>query len=243
MQTCFLYIYPLDNRDEFSKFAQRFADAYIQHKPGTKHVLYVAFVNGDPEAGDYAIFSGIKAEFIQVQSGGVDIGAAQAALDQIDCDYLVTGTSRMYPYKPNWLKRMVEVRKEFGPGLYGAMASYEINSLDPSMPFPNRHIRTCFYGFEKEIWRTRYPYKIKNREHAYLFESGAWSQTQWALDCGMPVRMITWDNSYGPEQWHTVPGRFRHNNQESVLVRDRHTQLWEEADPDIKRLWSKRAWG
>jgi hypothetical protein len=242
MNVSVLYLYPLDNRDIFLPHAKKWARTYLEHSAGYKHKVHVAFVNGDQDTDDIAIFDGIDCEFHNCTSNGFDIGAAQVMLNKIDCDYLVSGTSRQYFIAEDWLKRMVEVRKEFGHGLYGAMGSGEINSLSPDMPFPNWHLRTAFYGVDPEIHR-RYPFKILNREQAYLCESGAWSQTQWYIDLGLPVRQVTWDNSYPIEQWKTVKGRFRHEQQQALIVADKHSELWAEADPATKQLWAKRAWG
>lgn len=76
-----------------------------------------------------------------------------------------------------------------------------------------------------------------------MFESGAWNFSKWYEDMGYQVWMVTWDGMYARADWRTPENVFRKGDQSNLLVSDRHTALYAEADANTKAYLKKQADG
>src|SRR5574342_852706 len=110
-----------------------------------------------------------------------------------------------------------------GPGLYGTCASLE----------GKPHMRTNCYGMDAHIWR-RYPHSIESRDDCSRFECGDWCLSDWYRQCaGHDPMIVYWDGSR--EITGPIVNGYRNGNQEQLLVWDRHTDLYAEAEPEEKK--------
>lgn len=235
---------PIDNaRDTFRPFVKRFVETYRKFPLGVEHRLVVVCMGGQPLSTDRELFDGVEADFIvnAETPDGIDIGSAQFAARHYDCDFIVGMTSRAYFHREGALRRLVEAREKYGRGLYGASGTYERCPLMPER-FPNPHMRTVFYGMDRDDF-CRYPYTVASRENAYWFESGKWSYTEWFRDRFLQVKMVLWDQEVDIPDWRNprLKNIFRRGDQSNMIVFDKHSDLWRDADPKQKRLMSQSA--
>lgn len=210
----------------FDEFSRRFAKTYVEFPAGVEHRLTIVNCNGPERDSLHEIFNPIATmdtRWLFYHGGGRDIGAHQEICQQLEGDFSVFCSSRVYFWKSNWLLRMAQAREEFGRGLYGAMASYE------NTP----HIRTCFYGCDPKDFLA-YPFSVTEADDSYRFESGFGCFTDFFRHLKLPIVMVTWDDYYLLPQWRDCVNGFRDGDQSQCLVFDRHTDLYRDADGDQK---------
>lgn len=206
--------------DDFDLIHQRFVDSYLKFKPTIAHDLTVVLCNGEKDETAMRIFANVDCTFTYYNGGGWDIGAYQAIGKSKDCDLLVCCNSQVHFWKEGWLDRLVEAFERHGLGVYSPMASYEASP----------HLRTSCIAFSPRIMR-EYPHLIDSRAEACFFEHGAWNFSEWAEQQGYPVMMVTWDAEYPRKLWRVPPNIFRRGDQSNCLVWDRHTKIYNDADP------------
>ena len=227
MKTMLAYMVPIDHWETYAASARRFSETYQLFPPEADHELLVMCCNGPVTESVTSLFQGLGARFETYCGGGWDCGAGQEAARIADCDFLVCANARVYFKRAGWLRRFVDARMEHGDGLYGATASYE------SLPYApgefNPHIRTSFYGCNPSTFR-QFPFRIGSREDCFKFESGAWSFTRWFEERGEPCLMVTWDGCYERQDFRKAPNIFRRGDQSNLIIRDRHTEMYEVAD-------------
>lgn len=233
MKTVIVYPLPFDAWDTFKPYVKRFIETFKKFPPGVSdYELVLAGCWGEPGDQLRRWFYGTKARFVPYFNDGCDIGAAQAnawqAVGQGYEDALVLClTSRCYFHRPGWLRRYVEARQKYGPGLYGAFASWE--SWKP-------HICTRGYALDADLFR-EYPHRIDTREKGQLFEVGEWSISDWFRKQRLPLIQVLWDNEQDIFGWRKWPGAFRDGEQQACLLWDKHTDAYRDAGPsEQKRL-------
>lgn len=208
----------------YAEAARRFILTYSVYKPKIPHELYVCQCDHREHAPD------IGAQF-HYRGQAKDCGAYLFAARQITTSWVLCCNAHVYFWKEGWLERLVAVAKQFGPGLYGPMASNEVNP----------HVRTCCMFCPTEALLS-YPHELTLPEHANSFECGAWSFTDFMKDRAF---MVGWD---GYAVWHAwrdplLKNIFRRGDQSSCLVFDRHSDLYRDAAIVQKRLLEKAADG
>lgn len=229
----------MDARTVFTPFARRWVDTYKKFSVGHPHRIVVVFGidnhTDDATEEDKAIFEGLPCDFITYRGGGIDCGSAQFASQYITSEFMVGMTSRVYFHREGALRRLVEAFTKHGGGLVGSTGSYEACPVPPRT-FPNPHLRTVWYGMSPLKFR-KFPYEIKSREDAHHFEAGNWNVTRWFLEHGWPVRAVTWDKTYGVDEFRhpELANGFRRGDQSDCLVWDRHTAIYDAADNAKKR--------
>lgn len=217
---------------DFDKIHQRFVDSYLKFKPAIKHKLTVVCCNGEKDAATELMFANIDCSFSYYNGGGWDIGAYQAIAQTMDCDLVVCCNSQVHFWKNGWLERLVETAERYGPGVYSPMASYEVSP----------HLRTSCMAFSPQLMRA-YPHLIDSRAKACYFEHADWNFSAWVERQGYPALMVTWDSEYSRADWRKPPNIFRKGDQSNCLVWDRHTKLYENAEPAQKEKLEKSADG
>lgn len=229
--------YPLafDAWETFAPFAARFCETFKKFGPGHSHYeVWAMCTFGEPTDAEKLLFRGIKTQFVPYHAHGCDIGAAQKA--GANCgskDLVLAMTSRCYFHRYGWLKRYVETRETFGPGLYSASTSWEGGKP---------HCCTRAYMMDSDLWQ-RYPLIVSSREEGQKFETGDWCVTSWARKYQLRTGQVRWDgadelmDSRRPE----LGGIFRRGEQNEVLVWDRHTDVYAEADASEKRRLEEMA--
>ena len=232
MKITLAYLTPLDEWVTFGPCAKRFVDTYRQFPPQIDHELVVVGCNGTALDAIWRLFKDVSSRFETYHGRGRDCGAGQTIADKVDCDFLVLANAGVYFHRDGWLRRFAEARMEHGEGLYGASASYE------SYPYTsgrlNPHIRTAFYGCNPKTFR-QYPFKIDSREKCFKFESGERKFLQWFEDRGEPSLLVTWDGCYQKQDFRKPPNVFRKGDQSGNIVYDRHTEIYELANWEMRR--------
>jgi hypothetical protein len=232
MKIVLAYLIPVGEWDTYGPGAKRFAETYKQFPPQIEHELVVVTCNGPATTALSAFFKGITARFESYYGRGRDVGAAQSVVQKMDADFVVFANADVHFYREGWLRRFAEARMEHGDGLYGATGSFESYPYVPGNLNP--HIRTSFYGCNPETFR-QYPFKIDSRDKCFKFESGEWKFMQWVEDRGEPCLMVTWDGCYAKQDFRKPPNVFRKGDQSNLLIHDRHTKIYEQADPRRRR--------
>lgn len=232
-------VYPLpadspEVSETFKPFAERFAQSCKKFWPGYKYELVVVINKGKVNAELVELFFGLPVEFITYDGDGMDLGSQQLVAQSGD-HFQVNLTSRMYAHREGWLKRLVEVRETYGPGLYGMTASYEGGKV---------HICTRGHCYDSKDFR-EYPTQITSRDQGVFFECGDGCLLEWYQSRKQPYGVVTWDAFWGDGKcyhcgeetakklglyFHICTNRFRLGDQSNVLLHDRHTDLFRDAD-------------
>lgn len=135
-------------------------------------------------------------------------------------------TTRCYFHRAGWGRRYLEAFYKHGPGLYGSSASYE-----SGMP----HICTRAYMMRVAEFRD-YPYVIDTREKGQKFEVGEWCVSDWFRRRRHPLVQVTWDGEQWEGHWRDPDqtGIYRRGEQNAMLVWDKHTDAYRDADDEEK---------
>ncbi len=230
MTPALVYLFPLDALKIFEPCAQRWAKTRMQFTPLYQHDQHIVYCTGTPQREQKQIFAHIPHTEHTFHGPGWDVGTYQFAAKQIDNEFVVFMNARTHFHREGWLARLMAVRTKMGDGLYALSTSNEVQP----------HVRTCCFACNPKTLR-RYPYLIDSREKGFRFESGIWNLSQWYFDMGYPVHFVTWDGVYGRQDWRNPPNIFRRGDQSNMLVWDRHTEIYANADAHSKRQLSKLA--
>lgn len=228
MKVILTYPVPLNVWGHFRSSVKRFTQSFKDHPPGCDYELWVTCHWGERTDAITKLFFGIKTRYFEYHDNGCDIGSHQWVINtNVWKDtFFVSLATHAYFHRDGWLKRLVDAREKYGPGLYGVAASNEVRP----------HIRTSCFGLDALIWRD-YKKVINSRELCSEFENGPESITNFVQENKEQVWQVTWDDEQGPHTWRLPEGVFRKGAQNAMLVWDRHTLLFEEADlEESKRL-------
>lgn len=200
---------------------QRFLNAYREFKPTIPHDLIIVRCGSTEGASD---FDSVATHYLRFDGFGSDCAAYQSVVSILDYDLVLCMNTLAYPWRYEWLQPFVEAFKVHGKGVYGATASYENHP----------HLRTPAIAFHPDVIR-EYPFRTINREDSVRFESGSNSITAWAERAGYPCILVSADGRYYKPNWRTPENIFRRGDQSNCLIRDRHTDLYRDADPNTKK--------
>lgn len=225
-------VYPLsfDRWWDFEPWLEKFTDTFKEYSPGTDYLVYAVCIQGEPTDRIRERFYGIRTQFVPYRGAGCDIGAAQHVAEILPGQTpVIAFTSRVQFHREGWLKRYLEASEEI-PGVYFMSASREGGKL---------HGCTRGYMMEASIWRS-YPHAIDRRNRGPFFELGEGCLYEWAREQGLKTKVIHWDSAVDVHNFESVDNRFRHGNQEQMLVWDGHSISYANAEPDEKaRLEAK----
>jgi hypothetical protein len=210
-------------KPEYQHGEIRWLNSYYKYKSGYDHNL--AVIDRYAESPEKFLR---PVEYYRYDGGGWDCGAWQFAGREIDADLLVCFNSSTYITGNDWLIRFVQAVEEYGDGLYGPLASYEIQP----------HIRTPCMIFQPHVVRG-YPHEVKSREDTYRFEVFGFPPeninfTQWVRNKGLQTRLVTWDGVYDLPDWRKPDNIFRRGDQSNLIVKDRHTEAYSVSDTEGK---------
>jgi len=198
---CFVRV---NTKREYDHGAQRWLESYMRYAPRYEHEVVIIDRYADSPDG---MFDPISGRHLRYDGSGWDCGAWKFAGENINADLLVCFNSSTYVTGDGWLKHFVAAVEEYGDGLYGPLASYEI------IP----HIRTPCMIFQPYIARS-YPMEVMSREDTYRFEVFGFSPevpnfTQWVRSKGLQTRLVTWDGVYDLPDWRKPLNIFRRGDQ------------------------------
>jgi hypothetical protein len=219
--------------DKTSDFCARFAATWNQFPPGADCDLIVACQGGPLDTETSLLFASLNARFWpRVNDDARDLGAYLDAAKSISSDYemmLCLGES-VHVHREGWLKRLVEARERYGPGLYGPFGTYVIRA----------HLQTTAFFCPPSFLR-EYPLKVTNRKERYEFEHGERALWRRLHARNIPVKLVTWDGEWSPRQWRLPQNCLWRGDQSNLLMHSNHSQNWQEADETRKRNWSASA--
>lgn len=225
MKVALFYPLPFNLWHSYEDYVFRFSETFKNFPPEHDYALYLTCHWGTPTDRIRKMFYGLKAIYLDYNGDGCQIGAQQNTALICPRDFFVGFTVHNYFHRSGWLKRMMEAREKHGPGLYGSSASLE----------GSPHIRTAGYGMDRALWG-KYPQSIDTRDACSRFENGDWSVTKFVTDQGLPAMQVTWDGEQSQEDWRKPDGVFRRGEQNAMLMWDRHTEIYSDAEPEEKKL-------
>lgn len=221
----------VNGKPEYDAPAQRWLASYRQHRPAVPHDVVVIdrYADGDQSFNDVATMR------MRYDGTGWDCGSWQFAGRNIPADLLVCFNSNTRIMGDGWLERIIESVERHGFGLYGPLASLEINP----------HIRTPCMIFQPEVING-YPAEVTSRPDTYRFEVFGFGDglvpnfTLWCRSKGYQTRLITWDGCYDLQEWRTPLNIFRRGDQSNCLVLDHHCDAYavssDEGKEQLERL-------
>lgn len=224
MNTILVLPLPFNVWPHFKDGVLRFAKTFKQFDPGHDYELYAVCQWGEPTDCVKEWFHGIKTRWTHHNGNGRDIEVCQSVANMAENAFVIGFSSTCYFHREGWLKRLMEVRLDNGPGLYSTAGSME--------GFP--HLRTAGYGMDSFIWQNL-PL-VSTCKEAHDFEHG---KENIALVLGnnpqFSVRQVLWDSDQILSRSRVPEGIFRRGNQNAMLVWDRITDEYRDAPPDEKK--------
>lgn len=210
---------------EHEQMALRFVASYGCFPPDLEHETIVIANGGEPTFRMEMICANLpNVSWVEHDDSGWDIGGFQAVADTLDCDFAVWLGGPAWFRRRGWLKRMAEVWKKYGPGLYGSLASYQRQP----------HIITTGFWCKPELIRA-YPVRVKTYQDRYNFEHQDISITNMAVSLHLPVLLATWDGEYPMPRWRAAENIFRRGDQSNCLTYYRHTDVYDQATYEYRR--------
>ena len=213
--------------------AARFVGTYQAFPPEAEHSLLVV-CNGGPPATDIGlVFLGLDPQFYPRENDASwDIGAYQAGArgPAADADILVCLGESVYFHRAGWLRRVVEAWTKYGAGMYGFFSS---NLVRP-------HMNTTGFATSPVLLRD-YPKSITTHHDRYEFEHGERAFWRYVHGRGMPTKLLTWDGEWDPFLWRYPANILWRGDQSNCLVLCNHTERYDLAPPDTRRVWARGA--
>jgi hypothetical protein len=199
----------------------RFLDTYKKFTPKCPHDLIIVNCG---ITKDVSPFDDLANKYCYYDGIGSDCGTYQSVVSTLDYDLVLCLNSITYFWRPGWLEPFIEAASKLGPGVYGASGSYENNP----------HLRTPAIACSPSVI-AKYPVFVNSRQEAIEFESGTRNFSLWAECSGYPSVMVASDGIYRREDWRMPANIFRRGDQSNVLIWDRHTDLYMNADSATKQ--------
>jgi hypothetical protein len=206
----------------YSLGEKRFADSYRKFKPSIAH-RFITVNAGDQSKMDHS-FDDITTENIPYNGTGWDCGTYQEIASKLDCDLVVCFNTLAYLWRAGWLEPLVSAACKYKKGVFGPTASCE---LQP-------HLRTPCIAFHPDLIR-EYPIKVIDRSSCCQFEHGPSNFSLWAMSKGYPAIMVAAGGEYWQKDWRKPANIYRRGDQTNCLVWDRHTLLYANADPVMRK--------
>lgn len=197
------------------QYASRFVSTLAKFEPGHPYQLIVVSNGGQPSEQVCQLFGDFNPKFIVHSDAGYDIGAYQAAAQQVECDLMVFLGGSTYIRGAGWAKRIVESYEKHGQQLYGTMA----NTGDERFAV-HAHIRTTGFWIPPALFN-QHPTKVNSPDQRYPFEHGYNCLTQWIVRQNKRALIVTWDNEYDLPLWGAIPNGFHQGDQGGMLFGDR----------------------
>lgn len=244
---------------------REFLTSYRRHSAGVAHEL-VLLLNG-VNAAQRRRLADALVDFehvtIELPTPVQDLAAyAQAAL-RLDHDTLCCVNSYSVVLADGWLGELVGALEQPLVGLTGASGSWEsqaqwmrgsprgwfsqlrsVRTLRRDFPrFPNPHLRTTAFAVRRSLLLELGLERARDKYAAYLLESGRESITRAVQRRGLRVVVSGRDGVlYDTPEW-ALSATYRFGDQRNLLVADRRTRDWEQADAKLRRRLTHDAWG
>jgi hypothetical protein len=235
---------------------KRFARSYRQHDARADHRLLIAFKQfegAEQLAQTERLISDLDFEALHMPRRKLDLAAYIAIARQVDSPTLCFLNSDSELLDSGWLRKLAEHLRVPGVGLVGATGSYErlMEESGPLKfltrpwfdPFPNPHVRTNAFMMRRETMLSLDWGEVRTKLGAWRLESGKHSITRQITAHGLEALVVGRDGkSYASDRWQES-GTFRSGGQRNLLVADKRTRDFAQADPAEQRRLARLAWG
>lgn len=251
---------------------ENFLQSYRKHAAGMTHdliIVYKGFRSQNQISPWEEVANAIPHKAIAIPDFGFDMRAYRLAAERTDHRYLFFLNSFSEILDVGWLEKLLAVIQRQGVGIVGATGSWESmysNALTDLhnahsfpekvtafvrtkacqcffTPFPNYHIRTNAFLMEREVMLKLWPRYILTKRGAYLFENGRHGLTKRLGKMALRPVVVDRDGAgWEKEDWDRSK-TFRISNQESLLVADNQTRIYQNADPARRNILASSAWG
>lgn len=216
---------------EHLSLTKRFVETYLKFPPEYPHRTIIVSQKEKPNDEMRQLLLKLpNASFYIHDDTGWDIGAFIAVSRIVSDDFMVCFGGTSYLQRAGWLKRMVDVWRQEGPGYYGTLGTYEISP----------HINTSGFFCLPELL-AEYPYRIDTKADRYEFEHGSLALFKRCLANGIRTRIVTWDGSYEWPDWRKPPNVYRRGDQSNLLTCFRHTDNYQRAAPAVQKRMAELA--
>lgn len=214
---------PTDNiplPENWGNIVRRFVYSYSNFEAGFPHDLYVCSSGAPLSLSSRELLQGLNYRSFAYTGGGWDIGAYQYCARFLrSYDLVICLNSQAYIAQDNWLRYFAEAYGNHGPGIYGASSSFEVSP----------HIRTSSFAFPPKLIGD-YPLTVRCRYDACIFEHSPENFSLWALSKNIPVYVVMRTGAYPLLESRRGENIFRRGTQENLLIRDRHSIIFDAAD-------------
>lgn len=211
---------------EHDEMAARFVASYASFPPGIDHNTVVIANGGQPTPYMQALCASLPGlDWFVHDDSGWDIGGFIAVSRKLTCDFAVWMGGLAWVRRAGWMRRMAQAWTKRGPGCYGSLASYQIRP----------HLVTSGFWCSPKLVAD-YPVKVETHAQRGEFEHGQDSISMRAFRRGMPVMLVTWDGEWTMSEWRKPRNIFRRGDQSNCLTYYRHTDLYDEADAQSRRI-------
>jgi hypothetical protein len=236
---------------------ERFATSLRAHPAGTDHTLLVAW-KGYEDQGALAqarrALNGIAHQDLTIAATGLDLSSYRTVADEVSADAVCFLNTDSDILVDGWLGALSGHLSAPGVGLVGATGSYESQLTSAPLPlrllragryppFPNPHMRTNAFMLRQATIRDLWWPAVARKRAAWELESGNRSLTRQLQARGLTALVVGRDGlGYPPERWRESR-TFRVEDQPNLLVGDKRTRDYADAEPRARRALSERAWG
>ena len=210
--------------------AARFVATFHEFPPEADHRLIVVCNGGVPDVETAALFAGIGAHFFPRKNDeGRDLSGYQDAAHgpaKNATAVLCLGES-VYFHRAGWLRRLAETWEKLGPGFYGPFSSNVVRG----------HLQTTAFMCAPARLRA-YPPVV---QHAQRYEAEHGNTSMWrrARTMGLPVRLVTWDGAWRPEEWRQPENIMWKGDQKNLLFWANHSDAYFEAGAVRRWNWER----
>ena len=217
-----------------------FMASYRAMQAGLAHDLIVVFKGfGDRDkAPAEALLEGVRHTVVEVDDSGFDVGpylevARETAYERMG---FLNSFSRILA--PSWLAHLSSaLDTQPRAGLVGATGSWE--GIAAEVPFPNYHLRTTGFLVDRALLVDLDFWDMSEKFDDNLFEAGPRSLTRQILSRGLePYVVDRSGRAFAKEDWDRSD-TFRVGEQAGLLIADRRTDAYQDADPE-RRGWLQR---
>ena len=217
IDVCYIYTpgFHTPGQDHYRRAAIAFVDSIINNPPGVDCRYHIVCQGHLIEPDMIAVFNRLgSVSFVGHDDSGWDIGGFVAMAKILHqppkTDPMLCFGGNSSVRKAGWLKRLDDVWKKEGPGIYGTQSTYQVRP----------HLNTTgFMCLPHHL--LRYPKVIIHKVDRYDFEHGFVTGKSWweqMYNEGEKVKLVTWDGEYEWPEWRTPPNILCRGDQSNCVT-------------------------
>lgn len=241
-----LVVYLIRPGDGFRSF-RRFVESYRRFPEPLDHdmlVIFKGFASRPHRAAYYQELAGLRFLEMEKIDFGQDIGSFHLALRRFAYSHYLFLGAHCQIMAEGYLTKMMHCLntcpKAALVGPAGFCTSLVV-LLSP--PFPNYAIRTNAFLAPRDILlKVRWP-AVLSKVDAWAFEYGWCNLTRQILDMDLEPYVVAADGSCFPKERWLESRTFWHTDQANLLIGDKRTDLFRDADPSERLRLAMLAWG